>query len=188
MKKLLFLAVIVLGIAATSMAQSIANASVYAKITAAGGGTGGGSGSSTGVFYVSDMDFGTVVKAATPADGTVHLLPIAMGTGTITPAGGVTQSGGVRFAQYEFRGCNTSHPTILCSGTAPITLLGGSSGVTFLTTALTGADYLYTQTGGTTNGSCTWNLTVGGTLSVLATASPDAYSANNALTVTLVNP
>ena len=186
MKKLLLLAVIVLGIAATSMAQSIANASVYAKITTATGG-GSGGGTSTGVFYVSDIDFGTVAKLATPVDGTVHMVPAGIGTGAATPVG-VTQSGGTRFAQYEFRGCKLTAPVILCNAVAPITLMGGSSGVSFSTGALTTTDYLFTKTSGTVDGACVWNLTIGGTLSVLATADAGAYSANNGLTVTLVNP
>ena len=82
MKKIILLAVVVLGFTASSFAQNlIANASVTAEIQSQSGSGSGNNGA--GVTWAKDMNFGSVnIIGLTSGTGTVTIDPSALSPGT----------------------------------------------------------------------------------------------------------
>jgi hypothetical protein len=174
MKKLIILAVVVFGFAATSFAQNKANAGVFAKIEApATAGGGGGAATPHSIGWVTDMDFGIITNTTT--GGTVRLDAASGAFGT--PTGGLTVPSNGTVAQFLVKGASTSiavtYPTVL-------TLTGNGTSMTLNIAKATDESWTPTSTPGE------YNLKIGGTLTVPAGAW-GGYTCGSGLTVTVTN-
>jgi hypothetical protein len=182
MKKLILLAVVILGFAAFSNAQTAANAGAFARIEVPStGGGGGGVNVPQSIGYVADMNFGIITN--TLSAGT-------SGTITLSPTGSLSIP----------TGANLAHPT-MSGAPAEFLIKGATPGSITITYPATlqltgeGAPLTLTLTPDVIHNSACWvdvagttdkKLKIGGTLSIPANAH-GGYSSGTGLTVTVTH-
>ena len=182
MKKLLFLAVVLLGFTAFSHAQNVANAGAFAKIEVPSTNGGGGTVNvPQSIGWTADMNFGTITNTlAAGTSGTITLGP----TGTISiPSCSALAHGtmtGVP-AQFLIKGATAGAITITYPAT--LVLTGDGAPVTLtLTPDVIHTAACWEDVAGTTDKK----LKIGGTLAIPAGAF-GGYSSGTGLTVTVTH-
>jgi hypothetical protein len=173
MKKIFLLAVVVLGFATVSIAQTVANAGVTAIIETTPSGT-------KSIGYIGDMDFGTITNNLTSGNtGTLTLNP----DGTITAINAglshATHTG--KPAQFLIKGATPG--TIAITYPASLQLTGGGAPLTVtLTPDVIHNAACWEDVAGSTD----QKLKMGGTLSIPAGAY-GGYSSGSTLVVTVTH-
>ena len=182
MKKLLILAVVLLGFTAISQAQSVANASAFARIevpVTSGGGNSVNVPQSIG--WTADMNFGTITNTlAAGTSGSITLGP----TGTISIPSGAALAHATMTgvpAQFLIKGATAGSITITYPATLQLTGEGAPLTLT-LTPDVIHNDACWENVAGTTDKK----LKIGGTLAIPAGAY-GGYSSGTGLTVTVTH-
>jgi hypothetical protein len=182
MKKLLFLAVVVLGFTAFSHAQSAASAGAFARIEVPSTSGGGGSVNvPQSIGWTADMNFGTITNTlAAGTTGTITLSPVG---GISIPTGTALAHGTMTGAPAEFliKGATPGQINI----TYPATLQLTGDGVP-LTLTLTPNVLTTPACWVDVPGSTDKKLKIGGTLAIPAGAW-GGYSSGSNLTVTVTH-
>lgn len=182
MKKLLLLAVVILGFTAFSNAQNAANAGAFARIEVPSTNGGGGSANvPQSIGWTADMNFGTITN--TLAAGTT-------GTITLSPVGGISIPSGTALAhgtmtgvpaEFLIKGATQGQITITYPATLQLTGDGAPLTLTLTPNVLNTPACWVDVTGSTDK-----KLKIGGTLAIPAGAW-GGYSSGSNLTVTVTH-
>ena len=173
MKKIFILTIVVLGFAATTFAQTVANASATAIIETTPSGT-------KSIGYKADMDFGTITNnLATGNTGTLTLNP----DGTITAiSAGLAQATHTGIpAQFLLKGATPGTIAITYPATLPLTGAGAPLTLTVTPDVVHNAACWEDVAGSTDQ-----ILKIGGTLSIPAGAY-GGYTSGSTLVVTVTH-
>ena len=173
MKKIFILAVVLLGFAATTFAQTVANAGVTAVIETPASGT-------KSIGYIGDMDFGTITNnLASGSTGTLTLNPDGTITAIDPGLAQATHTG--KAAQFLIKGASPG--TITITYPASLQLYGSGAPLTVtLTPDVVHNAACWEDVAGSTD----QKLKMGGTLSIPAGAY-GGYSSGSTLVVTVTH-
>lgn len=165
MKKLVILAVVLLGFAATSFAQLSATANAYANIQA-----------SLSISKTADLNFGNIYSPVVAGGGTVAVAANSAGTRTVASGTVVLGTGSGASAKFTINGLPSTAPHIALTSN-PITLTSGTNTMTVTLTSSEGGTIALGAGGSAV-------LYIGGVLTLAQNQAVGYYTNNTDLIVT----